>query len=419
MAKSRIIIVALLLVLAPPLLSQNWYTIHYSSLNFLGFRSPGNSIYSRQFSVNPYDNTLWFAKNNYVQYIKESGEHGRFDYNNVPVFHNWSQMEDFAFTKDYVFITDNYKGLFKYDGITFNLEFPVEYALDLCAEEDSIWMTVESSNYFSWKAGLFTQYAQKYNRRLTVRNGQLWGSTGTYDGISHIDAMGNHLHSPDTSVLLDWSSYDFKFARNSDTLFVSGDRGFSLAYDNFFRDTITANNSTNMPSGAILEFEFDQNDNIWALFGEGNGFANFSSLAYFDRSTRNWSQIYNNLNCPIDFTKRLSIELDTLGNLWVCGPSYLYLLELAQKPAWVGLEEQTPFSRVELYPNPVNDQLFIDLQQEHQASAIRIVDVTGREYMRQQYSKEISVSSLQKGVYFLLLYNEEGKKIAVEKFVKE
>jgi hypothetical protein len=86
----------------------------------------------------------------------------------------------------------------------------------------------------------------------------------------------------------------------------------------------------------------------------------------------------------------------------------------------VGIQEPAPevpfFS---LYPNPANETLNIDLQNEPLNGKIEIRDLSGRVVTTALLTSShsvISVSQLSEGLYFVRM--EDGKKSAVKKFVK-
>ena len=63
------------------------------------------------------------------------------------------------------------------------------------------------------------------------------------------------------------------------------------------------------------------------------------------------------------------------------------------------------------YPNPVTDLLYVNLANNHgKAASVSIVDYTGRKWMTELMSTsqlELNVADLPKGVYFILIENEE------------
>lgn len=83
----------------------------------------------------------------------------------------------------------------------------------------------------------------------------------------------------------------------------------------------------------------------------------------------------------------------------------------------VGIEERS-LATMDLYPNPVRDQLNIDI---HQGVARRvwIVDAAGRNVREDQYSRVLDVSALDAGAYFILVFDARMGVLGRARFVKE
>lgn len=68
------------------------------------------------------------------------------------------------------------------------------------------------------------------------------------------------------------------------------------------------------------------------------------------------------------------------------------------------------------FPNPTNGKIF--LQQYRNGILIEIFDVTGKLVLKEQNTPHIDVSQLNKGLYFIIFFNNERKLIASEKLIK-
>ena len=82
------------------------------------------------------------------------------------------------------------------------------------------------------------------------------------------------------------------------------------------------------------------------------------------------------------------------------------------------IEEQT--SSFNIYPNPVNDMLYIETETE--IEEVSIFDVYGRnQNLRSSETQNLSISvdvaNLNSGVYFVRIKTENGE--VVKRFVKE
>ena len=91
--------------------------------------------------------------------------------------------------------------------------------------------------------------------------------------------------------------------------------------------------------------------------------------------------------------------------------------EVCVKTLGEGVEEhETSFN---IYPNPVNDKLYIETLTQTQTQTVEIYDVYGRRQsmVNGQQSTVIDVSDLNSGVYFVKVVTSEGE--AVKRFIKK
>jgi hypothetical protein len=71
-------------------------------------------------------------------------------------------------------------------------------------------------------------------------------------------------------------------------------------------------------------------------------------------------------------------------------------------------------SRLEVYPNPVNDQLQIKMPQNAQPISLEVIDMTGRKViqiqpiMDQSSQAVLNMSSLNAGWYWIRLQTDRG-----------
>ena len=271
----------------------------------------------------------------------ENGNYFQFNATNEPLFDNtgFSQILEFDFTSSLTYLVDAWNGVLTYNGVSWAQVATGFDANSICVDVDSVWVPYDNQPYAMWKAGVPSTGTYTNFKRMAVRKGEIWGCGSTESGI--IAKLINEtpiVYSADTSILLDNTNYDFKFARNTDSLYVAGASGISIAYNGYFIDTITPNNSINMPSSSIREIEFDQYNNIWALFG--TSWDNHTHVGYYDQNTNEWSRIFDATNSPIDWASgRMSIEVDSAGNLYVVDRIDLHVLKVSNWPDWVGIEE--------------------------------------------------------------------------------
>ncbi len=91
----------------------------------------------------------------------------------------------------------------------------------------------------------------------------------------------------------------------------------------------------------------------------------------------------------------------------------------------VGLKEESKFISLNLYPNPVNNQLNFTLTDIFNTIKLEVLDVTGKRVKVESYTNKgdgefknsIDVSDLKNGLYFCRFSN--GEKQVTRKFVKQ
>jgi PKD repeat protein len=82
------------------------------------------------------------------------------------------------------------------------------------------------------------------------------------------------------------------------------------------------------------------------------------------------------------------------------------------------IEEEIVISSV-VYPNPAENTLFVQVNSAR-VQAIRVVDISGKELLKQNISSEItelSVSELASGMYFIHLIDGTQKTVSINRFV--
>jgi hypothetical protein len=70
----------------------------------------------------------------------------------------------------------------------------------------------------------------------------------------------------------------------------------------------------------------------------------------------------------------------------------------------------------QIHPNPTTE--FLQIQSQHTLQMLQILDLNGRELIRQSFTKEINTENLNSGTYFLVLTGENDHQ-EILKFIKE
>jgi ligand-binding sensor domain-containing protein len=204
-----------------------------------------------------------------------------------------------------------------------------------------------------------------------------------------------------------------RFQRFTDSIYVGTTKGLMFAFNYDVLDTITPNNTTNMPSPNVLEIEFDHFDSLWAVFGDVNDVP--FAIAKLEGST--WTNVFDASNSPIDFSNFLGLEIDTLGNLWVADNMALHTLLTPNSPSWLGLNDNELVQNLNVYPNPATDQLTISSSTVNKNNYI-LFDPQGRKVLEGSLTgttTQLDLSKLARGNYLLQI----GEKKTSVKLVKE
>jgi hypothetical protein len=399
--------------------AQDWHTFHSSQFHpYVVWNSYGSPY--QKFKVNPYDNSIWFASQTKIFRLSSDGQFTDFNASNEPMLQGYYAFEDIAFTPSRTVLVDQYFGLINYDGNSWSTIPNGVDGVHLSSDGDTIWCARINENYLVIQPQGSQFGTSSYYRRIESKNGNQWATSGVNQGgLSYFQNGTPLMYNADTiPFMLENQTYQMKFSRFSDTLYKSGDIGIALAVGNSFVDTITPNNTINMPTNLIIkEFEIDHNHNIWALFGEAGLLNPIKKLGYLERALGTWT-IYDEQNTPIIFTEGAGIELDTLGNLWVVNKQLLHVFTTGIEPVWVGVSELTKDNpSIVIYPNPSKNEIHIQTN-ELNIERIEVLDVNGKVLMSTNASENISVESLVPGLYFVQVTSKTGG-ILKEKFVKE
>ena len=397
--------------------AQTWYTVkkeHFNESHQWCYSGEDN----KAFKINPVDNTLWFGYGfgHRIYQIDVNGNYTVHTDQTDAEIHNLVFPSEFAFTSDgTVYMADSYTGrVLAFDGSDWTVAAFTTDAQFISSDVDSVWICQNPGDVHVIEDGNTVAHLYGSNR-IQSRDGVAYSTTGYGGGFNAsieylrkyipnvITTTALYYYSDSTPYLLDDKNYDFKFAKNLDILYTSGDQGFSLAFNHVFFDTLTRYNTTNMPLGGIVEFEFDQNDNIWAMFGTDR--ENFTHIAYLDRTSDTWSMVYDENNSPINFTELTTIEVDGNGNLYVMQKDEFHVLDVNNAPSWLSIDEVNS-EEFKVFPNP-SDGSFEIQTSSLDIDYVSIHDLSGKEVERHLFTNEIN-TNLETGVYLLRLMQNQA-----------
>ncbi|HKR07173.1 MAG TPA: T9SS type A sorting domain-containing protein [Bacteroidia bacterium] len=115
--------------------------------------------------------------------------------------------------------------------------------------------------------------------------------------------------------------------------------------------------------------------------------------------------------------------------------SYFYIDDVSLTPC-TGIEEQNENAEIQIYPNPVKDELFIKSNSLVGKAEIIITDILGKEILMKQFSNSkyqipkqfenwnLNIENFKPGIYFIeinmaSLPDRQGKNIFRKKFLKQ
>jgi hypothetical protein len=382
----------------------------YMTLTFTDYSTGG-----RHFRINPYDNSLWMAMPSTIQILKSDGTTNYIRQSNFPILIHPYTLTSFEFRPDKVFILDQEDGIYVYENEVLSALYSSPGSFNsITSHSDTLYIVHNQNPLVKWINGaqehLFNTGTAS---RIIVKNNHFWlsssfGSTGLF----LFDELGNYSwFNTNNSLMMDYGNYDYKFSPHNDTLYVAGDKGLSLLHNLTFFDSIAPDNTTNMPAGVILDFEFDADDNIWALFGSNAQTP--TSIAHYDQPSKTWDAYYDANNADLNFETYGSIELDTAGNLWMVNQNYIHVLELGELPVWLSAKQPSFQQTVSVFPNPVTDVFHVET--DATVSEIYLTDQLGKRIKTfRATEKAYSMEGLPAGIYFVEIINEANEKSTVK-----
>ncbi len=354
----------------------------------------------KQFVIDPYRNSMWFVLGGKASVIESDGSYRIFEKVELESVFTGENLF-FAFTPNHIYYKVDLVGLKTFDNYS-----PLDVYADtdlnnLLTDNDSVFYIESNTNKifkisdFNTTENTLISCASAFRRKHGITymgSGSIFYSNGPGN-------PGTYLYNDPEYLFCAMS--DFEFSRNTDTLYIAQLLGISYAYKENVLGNFTPSNTTNMPSPDVRLLEFDMNDNLWAGFADANG--DLFALAMLDGT--NWTNIYDATNSPIDFSEFRGFQFDTLNNIWVAEMHKLHTIENQNSPQWLSTLELDQFT-FNMYPNPSEGIIHISLPENVSASAIEILDFSGKLVAELPFQTEIEIE--QAGIYFIRIVTESG-----------
>lgn len=382
------------LVLTNLSFGQDWQTISMAQGH--GF-PPIN-----QFAINPYTNQLWFAHPLIAAVIENDGEVIKFGEDELGTLWQSDELR-FGFTPDHLFFSKRLTGLHLFDGYTKQLAYYDEEITTLRTDGDTLFMRRALGPNLQYIYQFFVQEPSFGGSDWITKNGHWYSKGVSYAYV--VNETNQFLYNNNDYYLLAPTT-TFQFQNYTDTIYLGFTKGISKAHAGECFDTITPFNTTNMPSGNVLEIEFDKNDDLWVAFGDEDD----KAIALGKLTGNEWTEIYDANNSPINFNSFHGFEFDTLGNLWVASGNELHTLLTPNSPSWLSTKEWTQEKvSIVVYPNPASDFITVNLS-EFKATDVKIINLQGsviQSFDEINNGAQLSVENLPKGIYMLELMQKE------------
>lgn len=390
-------------------LSQTWQTIN--TFADLGIHAPHYG-----FKLNRYTNDLWFLAGYQVACLHPNGSVDTLEIDALTTAGDNAEP-DIEFTPERPYLLNAFSGLYKVNtDYSIDLVYPGYYLSEtIYANGDTIYYPLEDPQGYLKYFNSSTETAMINFDRIAGKGDQIYGAfntTGSLQKYTGNTSDGYESYSQIDDQYICGQFNDLKFSPYSDTFYVACAAGVSKAINLDFIDSIVPENTVNMPSSNVLEIEFDDQDRIWACFGDVNDVP--FALARLDGDT--WTNYSDNTNSPIDFSKYLGFEVDTMGNVWVMEYVRMHTLLNPNSPVWLGTTELSN-SSLNVYPIPASEMVIIDLPSG--TGQLTVTSMTGEILYAEtgnQSQFTLDVSNWSKGCYIISW--TDGARFVRSKIIK-
>jgi len=253
----------------------------------------------------------------------------------------------------------------------------------------------------TWVGDFRTTYTYNATHSVTVEIGEYYSSNVWTNGYKSTNAY-NANSNLTNNIFYFWNMGTSNWEPSDQTVFtyVSGNNPSSgiatqwntstTAWDNYAKYTYTF-------SGNNLTYELDQ---VWD--SGSSSWQNYGNYAFTYDVNNNETSVLEQQWMPVTSIWRNSYK------------EFMYYT----CQSTVGLGRLVGSAvKFDVYPSPAFSEIHINTELEF--SSLHILSLGGQEvYNSKQDSKIVSVSQLEKGIYFIQLFGKNGDLMATKKFVK-
>ncbi len=173
--------------------------------------------------------------------------------------------------------------------------------------------------------------------------------------------------------------------------------------------TVYNTSNSGLPSNSVGTIAIDENGTKWIG-------TVYDGLAEFDGT--NWT-IYNTSNSGLPNNEVLTIVIDVNDTKWIGTWQGLAVFNESGIPNSVN-ENIKSIDLINIYPNPSNDFINIELFSGMNISIVEIVNIQGKLVKIHELKtnkKTIDIRDLSDGMYIIKMHTDRG--LVMEKFIKQ
>ncbi|HLW09616.1 MAG TPA: hypothetical protein VKX35_04395, partial [Fermentimonas sp.] len=246
-----------------------------------------------QFTINHYTNEIWLVNPFNATVIKSDGSFVTFGESELGSLWHDDKL-NFGFTSSHTFFTKELTGLYLFDNYQKQLLYNDNDFQRVYNDLDTLYLVRFNGHLIKYSYNNLVENTGLNATHCAINKGDIYTNRGSYFYVE------NNVDNPlwnESFYLQSIATGAMLFKPETDTVFLGQQTGITKCRDGSCFDTITPNNTTNMPSGNILEIEFDANNDLWVAFGDTND--KFIALGKLEGST--WTEVYTAANSPINF----------------------------------------------------------------------------------------------------------------------
>ncbi len=195
---------------------------------------------------------------------------------------------------------------------------------------------------------------------------------------------------------------------SSGMVWVAFNNGSIATFDGLNFDIIKEPNSKIFPNATASAMLFDANQTLWVGF-ENAGLGKYNNT--------DWT-FYTSLNSELPHDNVTGLELDDEGKIWISTRGGGMAVLDPQPSAIATLDA----SKLNIYPNPVETSMTLELQYVSEDAELTVYDMTGRKVLTYEVigkKQTVDCSVLKPGYYLMKAVGPEHGLMGTRSFLKK